>query len=280
MTLDLTPTSARLGLQTCPFCGGSGVSSTGGKFAAPAQMLNQVFLDGEGHILIEDEAGHRLGYVDGKIVNEIPGASYTAFRMGAGVDAPEPVYWLPASLDVTITIDGSDLTEETLTDLVMIGSGFSIGVEGIYLTPGQVDTAWFYPGDETISYETSADESPNFVIGVENPDAEADYYFEAYGTDMVGGGTLTVSLDSKAGDLLINTEKLNGDGSFNFYLTRITDELEDEFYAEEITLQEGAIVYVNYAEWTDANPDGIYFGVDLDGDGVIDEEYVVADSQQ
>lgn len=278
MTLDLTPTSARLGVQNCPFCGGS-YSSSASKLAAPAKMMNQVFLDGEGHILIEDEAGHRLGYVDGKIVNEIPGAYYTAFRMGVGVNAPEPVYWLPAGLEVSVTIDGSDLTEETLTDLVMIGPGFSIGVEGIYLEPGQVDTAWFYPNDEMIAYETTADESPNIVIGVENPDAEADYYFEVYGTDMVGGGTITLWLDSKAGDLLINTEKLNGEGFFNFYLTRITDELEEEFYAEEIPLQEGALVYVNFAEWTDANPEGIYFGVDLDGDGVIDDEYVVDDSQ-
>ena len=278
-TLDLTPTSARLGLQACPFCQGGYSNLGGGKVAAPTQPLNQVFLDGEGHILIEDEAGHRLGYVDGTIVNEIPGASYTAFRMGVGVNAPEPVYWLPANMDVSITIDGSDLTEETLTDLVMIGSGFSIGVEGIYLEPGQVDIAWFYPADEMIAYETTADESPSIVIGVENPNAEADYYFEVYGTDMVGGGTLTVWLDSKAGDLIINTEKLNGEGFFNFYLTRITDELEEEFYAEEIPLQEGAIVYVNFAEWTDANPEGIYFGVDLDGDGVIDDEYVVDDSQ-
>lgn len=279
MTLDLTPTSARLGLQTCPFCDGGGFSGSGGKLAAPAQLRNQIFLDGEGHILIEDEAGRRLGYVDGRIVSEIPGASYTAFRMGVGINAPEPVYWIPAGLDVSITIDGSDLTEETLTDLVMIGPGFSIGLEGIYLEPGQVDTAWFYPSDETISYETTSDESPNIVIGVENPDAEADYYFEVYGTDMVGGGTITVSLDSKAGDLLINTEKLNGEGKFNFYLTRITDSLEEEFYAEDIALQEGAIIYINYAEWTDANPQGIYFGVDLDGDGVIDDEYVVDDSQ-
>ena len=279
-TLDLTPTSARLGVQECPFCDGSGVSSTGGgKLAALAQQLNQIFLDGEGHILITDDNGNRLGYADGKIVNEIPNATYTAYRMDASGNAPEPIYWLPATLDVTITIDGSTLTEESVTDLVLVGAGFSIGVEGIYLEPGQVDTAYFYHTDQTIAYETEADESPNIVIGVENPDAEADYYFEIQGADMQGGGTITVFLDSKAGDLLINTEKLNAEGSFDFYLTRITDELEEEFAAEEIALKEGALVYVNYAEWTDANPEGIYFGVDLDGNGVIDDEYVVDDSQ-
>jgi hypothetical protein len=276
-TLDLTPTSARIGVQQCPFCDGSGISSTGGKLAAPDQQRNQIFLDGEGHLLITDDNGNRLGYVDGKIINEIPGAIYNAYRMGASGNTPEPIYSIPAGLDVTVSIDGSTLTEESLTDLVMIGAGFSIGVEGIALEPGQVDTAYFYPADEMISYETESDESPNIVIGIENPNAEADYYFEVQGTDMVGGGTITVSLDNKAGDLLINTEKLNSEGTFDFYLTRITDDLEEEFSAEEIVLKEGALVYVNYAEWTDANPNGMYFGVDLNGDGTIDDEYVVDD---
>jgi len=199
--------------------------------------------------------------------------------MGVSGNAPEPIYSLPAGLDVTISIDGSALTEESLTDLVMIGQGFSIGVEGIYLEPGQIDTAYFYPGEQTIAYETEADESPFIVVGVENPEAEADYYFEVQGADIQGGGIITVYLDTKAGDLQINAEKLNNEGSFDFYLTRITDELEEEFAAEEILLKEGAVVYVNYAEWTDANPEGMYFGVDLDGDDIIDDEYVVDDSQ-
>lgn len=274
-TLDLTPTSARLDTQACPFCEG-GYSHVG-KLAAATEPLNQIFLDGKGHILITDDSGNRLGYVDGQIVNEIPGATYTKYRMLASGETPEPIYSVPANLDVTVTIDGSELTEETLTDLVLIGPGYTIGVEGIYLAPGQVDVAYFYPADEMIAYETTSDESPSIIFGVENPDA--DYYFEVYGADMVGGGTITAWLDSAAGDLLINTEKLSGEGSFNFYLTRITDEAEEEFYAEDIILTEGALIYVNYAEWTDANPEGIYFGVDLDGDGEIDEEYVVDDSQ-
>jgi hypothetical protein len=277
-TLFLTPTSARLGIQDCPFCASNGTSSTGGaKMAAPAQKFNQIFLDGEGHILITDDNGNRLGYVDGKIINEIPGASYDKYVMDASMNAPEPTYSVPAELDLIITVDGSALTEETLTDLVLIGPGYSIGIEEISLAPGQVDTAYFYPLDETIAYETESDESPSIVFGIENPDAEADYYFEVFGADMVGGGIITAMLDTKAGDLVINTEKLKGEGNFNFYMTRITDEYEDEFAAEDIILKEGALVYINYAEWSDANPEGIYFGIDLDGDSVIDDEYVVDD---
>ncbi len=277
-TLDLTPTSARLGQQQCPFCE-EGYGATGGaKQAAPAATHNQIFLDGKGRILITDAQGNRLGYVNGKIVNEIPGAFFTAYRMGFVQEAPDPIYSIPAGLDVTVTIDGRALEANSETNLVMIGPGFSIGIEGINLEPGQVDTVSFFPQDQMIIYETEKDESPFIVVGIENR-AGADYYFEAQGVDMQGGGEITVWLDTKAGDLLINTEKLTNEGDFAFYMTRITNELEEEFYAEGILLRAGAMIYINYAEWTDATPEGLYFGVDLNGDSIIDDEYVVNDSQ-
>jgi hypothetical protein len=278
-TLDLTPTSARLVTQECTFCANGYGSLPGAKLASPAQAHNQIFLDGKGRILIADDEGNRLGYVDGKIVNEIPGAYFNAYRMGFVQEAPDPIYHVPAGLDVTVTIDGSTLDANSETDLVMIGSGFFIGIEEIILEPGQVDTVYFFPADQMIIYETDADESPYIVAGIENRDG-ADYYFEVQGMDMLGGGEITVWLDTKEGDLLINTEKLQNEGDFAFYMTRITDELEETFYAEGILLRAGAIVYINYADWSDADPEGLYFGIDLDGDGEIDEEYVADDSSE
>ena len=277
-TLDLTPTSSRLGAQQCPFCEDGYGALSGAKLAAPAQAYNQIFLDGKGRILISDEDGNRLGYVDGKIINEIPGASFNAYRMGASMEAPDPIYSIPAGLNVTVTIDGRALDANSETDLILIGPGFSIGVEGIVLEPGQVDTVEFLPNDQMLIYSTDQDESPYIVVAIEDR-AGADYYFEVQGMDMQGGGEITVWLDTKAGDLLINTEKLKNEGDFAFYMTRISDEFEEEFYAEGILLRAGAVVYINYAEWTDANPEGLYFDVDLDGDGEIDDEYIFEDSE-
>ena len=276
-TLDLTPTSGRLVTQECTFCTNGYGSQPGAKLASLAQVHNQIFLDGKGRILITDDEGNRLGYVDGKIVNEIPGASFTAYRMGFVQEAPDPIYSIPAGLNVTVTIDGSTLDANSETDLVMIGPGFFIGIEEIILEPGQVDTVYFFPNDQMIIYETESDESPFIVVGVEDRNG-ADYYFEVQGMDMIGGGEITVWLDSKEGDLLINTEKLTNEGDFAFYMTRITDELEETFYAEGILLRAGAIVYINYADWSESDPEGLYFGIDLDGDGEIDEEYVIDDS--
>ncbi len=277
-TLDLTPTSARLPQQSCPFCSENPTAKAGNGLAQTAQRFNEIYLDGEGHLLITDDSNNRLGFADGKLVNEIPGASYNQLKMGsASTDYPEPVYRLPAALNVSVVIDGSTLKNVSSTDLVMIGNGFSLGVEGISLDTNQKDTVIFQPADGLISYDTDSSESPNIVLGVEQP-GKADYYFEIQGTDMQGGGTITVQLDAANSNLLINTEKLTNEGKFSLVLTRITDQVDESFSADEIVLKAGALVYIEYGKW-EGNGQGLYLGVDTNGDGTIDDEYEVTDSQ-
>jgi hypothetical protein len=274
MTLDLTPTSARMTKQDCPFCANTESARVNG-LAAPAKDLNEIFLDGDGHLLIMDENGKRLGFADGKLVNEIPGAEYTNLKV-ADTDYPEPIYRVPAAMNVTAVIDGSTLKGESTTDLVMIGNGFSLGVEGIALDPNQMDTIAFQPVDNLVSYDTDSSESPNIVVGIEQP-GKADYYFEVQGADMQGGGTISVMVDRKANNLVINTEKLTNEGKFTLILTRVTDEAEESFQADDIVLKAGAMVYIEYGKW-EGNGKGLYLGVDTNGDGEIDDEYEVADN--
>lgn len=275
-TLDLTPTSARLSQQDCPFCADGEYSGKIRGLAAPERTYNQIFLDGDGRLLIEDEQGNQLGMVDGKRVNQIPGARTIDIKTGApSEDDPEPIYLIPHGMDVTVTLDGSTLAEESVTDLVMIGPGFTIGVEGILLDPSQTDTIGFFPNDETIVYDTDSEESPTFVVGIEQPGG-ADYDFAIQGTAMQGGGMITVVLDTQKGDVFVNTEKLTNEGKFAFEMTRYTEEEEETFYAEDIALRAGAIIAINYAEWT-GNGGAVTFEVDTNGDGEIDEEYVAED---
>jgi len=158
---------------------------------------------------------------------------------------------------------------------VLIGPGYSFGIEGIALAPGETDQAYFSPLDGFLSYTTDRNESPNIVIGIEQ--AEADFYFEIQGVDMQNGGEINVLLDVKAGDLVINAEKLTNVGTFTLYLSRYDDESDQEFYADDVQLSAGSIIYIYYAEWkTDGS--SLFIGIDLDGDDTIDEIYELEDA--
>jgi len=274
-TLDLTPTSARLLPQQCPFCQDDSTSHLTNGVAAQLPVYNSIFIEGQGHVLIQDSEGRRLGYSDGKLYHEIPGAKSVQIKTGPGDDAPEPIYWLPQGMQAFITLDGNALSQESDSDLVLIGPGYSFGIEGIALAPGETDQAYFSPLDGFLSYTTDRDESPNIVIGIEQP--EADFYFEIQGIDMENGGEINVLLDVKAGDLVINAEKLTNVGTFTLYLSRYDDESDQEFYADDVQLSAGSIIYIYYAEWkTDGS--SLFIGIDLDGDDTIDEIYELEDA--
>jgi hypothetical protein len=239
------------------------------------ERYNQFYLDGEGHLLIFDGQGRRLGFVDGEFVNEIPGAQSIDIMVGdIETDSPEPEYWIPDGISVTVRIDGSTLKEASSTDLVIIGPGYSVGVEGISLDPDQVDDVVFDAENNQVVYMTKSSESPNIVTSIEQP-GKADYYFEVQGTDIQGGGNIQVYLDTKQNYLVIGTHELKTDGTFNLYLTRI-DEDEEFFAAEDLAMKSGAMMFVDYGQWK-GNGSGLMLLVDTNGDGQPDESYEAQD---
>ncbi len=273
-TLDLTPTSPRQLIQQCPFCDEDENAHLTHGLAAQPPTYNYIFMDGEGHVLISDGDGRRLGYSNGKLYQEIPGAKAVSIKTGPGDDLTDPIYWLPQGMEIFATLDGSALSQESSSDLVLIGPGYSFGIEDISLEPGQVDEAYFSPNDGFLSYTTERSESPNIVIGIE--EATADFYFEIQGMDLENGGEFNILLNVQDGDLIINAEKLTNVGSFTLYLSRYDEDSEQIFYADDLELAAGSIVYIYYGEWT-TDGSQLFIGVDLDGDDEIDETYEVSD---
>jgi hypothetical protein len=273
-SLFLFPTSPGIQTQSCPFCA-PGASARAGGLAAPEPEFNEIWLDGAANLLIVDEQGNKLGHDGDKLVNEIPGARYEAMMSGdLYSDDQEPVYYVPIDTNFNMTIDGSQLKEATATDVVVIGPGYDIGLEGVMLDPGQQDDLTILPKDGILSYRTESSESPNIILGTDREDA--DFAFEIQGADMEGGGRINVALNVKDGDLLINAEELKNDGAFALTMTRIDDQGEETFYNDEISLKAGGVVYVYYAEWK-GNGTPVGMAIDSNGDGEIDEMYTSTD---
>ena len=267
-SLMLFPTSPGLQQQPCSFCAEGSQARVGGLAAAEPEF-NEIWLDGDGDLLIMDEEGHKLGYDGGKLVSEIPGARYEVQMSGdLWNDTQEPVYYVPVNIPFNMTIDGSRLQEESATDIIVIGPGYDMGMEGIALSPGQQDNVIISTQDDIISYQTQSSESPNIVFGLQREGA--DYYFEVQGADMEGGGTINASLSVKDGDLIINATDLKADGNFGLVMTRIDDQGEESFYTDEINLKADGIVYVYFAEWK-GNGTPVEIGIDSNGDGEVDE---------
>jgi hypothetical protein len=282
-SLMLFPVSPRLGQQACTFCAPASAASLpddGGNARLASRVgvtpvrYNQFYLSGGGYLQISDILGRRLGFVDGKFVNEIPGAQSINIMVGDVVtDSPEPEYWIPDGISVTARIDGSTLKEASSTDLVIIGPGYSIGIEGISLEPDQVDMVTYDAEHNIANYATNSSESPNFVVGIEQP-GKPDYNFEVQ-ADLQGGGNFQVYPRILDNYMIFGGLELRTDSTFNLSMTRI-DQDEENFSAKNLLLKTGSLMFVDYTKWQ-GNGSELLILVDTNQDGQVDDMFKAQD---
>lgn len=276
-SLDLAPISPRLQQQFCTFCDEPVGSSSGNILAAPVAQYNEIYLDGDGDLLIVDGEGRRQGFVNGEFVNEIPGALARSRKFGVAVwDLNyEPVYRVPVGVDFTITLDGSRLEQPGEAVITMIGPGYYLEVSEISLEPGQQEQLDVSPDGSFLSYRSSKDESPWIYMGIETP--EADYDFLVKGDQLVPGEAINLTLDTTEGSLAIDTIDNREVSNLSIYVARYDEQGEQVFGGEGFELNPDDVVYVDYLKW-EGNGSVMNFDIDEGGDGTVDAVFEVPDA--
>jgi len=281
-TLEIIPTSNRLGKQECEFCAGGGnggVRSARG-VAFQTQSFNQIWLEGDADLLITDQDGNRTGFVDGKFINEIPGAEANEFKyMGIevwNVDK-EPVYQIPLGVEFTITVDAGRATEGITSTVAMIGPGYDLVVADLYLDPGTSDVITISPDGSRLAYSTEYNDAPDMIFGVETP--EADYEFIVAALDIESGAEFLIELDTVGGTLSINTNNTTEYGVYEIVMYRIDDEGEVVFQNNDIYLEPGDTTYLKYLEW-EGPGNSLFIDIDYMSDGSIDETIELIDEYE
>jgi hypothetical protein len=126
--MELTPVSTVTKRQPCPFCGGSlsgdDMVSLGGD------------PDTHAHLLITAAGGRRLGYVNGKLVDQIPGSRVVFPQLNQiWKAAAEPIYELPAGDRFTIALQDASATSSSAAAVYV--NGPRLGVRAANLLPSQ-----------------------------------------------------------------------------------------------------------------------------------------------
>ncbi|HYF62863.1 MAG TPA: hypothetical protein VD886_08600 [Herpetosiphonaceae bacterium] len=274
-TLELAAIEPRLTAQACPFCDG-GEDSGDATRGSAATAYNEIRLDGNGDLLITDLEGRSIGFRDGEFVNEIPGARSSANKFGVDVwdvDA-EPVYYLPTTIDISIEIDGSQLTEASTSTVTFIGPGYVLEVSDILLDPGQVDVLDVAPDGSLLSYRTTRAESPLMLVGVET-DA-ADYLFLVQGYELAENEAVNLSLDTTEGWLSLDSIDNTESASYSLFMARYDEQGEQIFGADDIGLDPNDVIYVDYLKWP-GNGQPLELDVDRGGDGEVEESLQIDD---
>ncbi len=284
-TLEVVAISPRLQKQEGDFYEASAPDLSRNSLAKVLESpdIVQVWLDGDADLLITTEDGRRIGWLeDGTTVNEIDGAQTADLKFGINVwdIAHEPVYLIPTDVEFfTVTVDGTRLEEASPAEVTIIGPGYTIVIEDLWLDPGESDSIeiqTFGPQYYGMTYISDYSDSPDIIFGIETD--EADYEFILRGIDLEPGGAFNVELDYPNGDFILNTTGQEEYGVYQLLVLRIDDEGEHVFGHNEIVLEPNDTMYVNFLDW-EGEGSSMYLDFDYESDGTLDDYIELEDRE-
>jgi hypothetical protein len=193
-SLFLLPTLPGLGEQPCPFCSATpGTPSTPATTSTPATPSTPTAVPASvaappyeairlqtsgpvvGHLLITDRRGRRVGFVHGRLVNQIPGSRIIRLFVGGTrtwLDQTEPEYELPTGQRYTIELTTAGArrgrpAQSSHASVTVLEPGFLAAVRGINIQPGQHDQVTVPAGGHAISFVShgTSRQAPELVLG-------------------------------------------------------------------------------------------------------------------
>ena len=174
-----------------------------------------------------------------------------------------------------ILLDGSDLQQESPSDLVLVGPGYTLGVEGISLGKGQRDEIDFAADWSSVRYVTQQSETPTIVVGIET--AGADYTFELNVDGDGDGQTVALGLDLAKGQLVLNVDGGPAKSNFSLELEMITDKGKQTFKHKGLDVGADQVARFDYGGWKgDKAPLHVVL---LAGAGAVGEEEDASDEE-
>ncbi|WP_141717869.1 hypothetical protein [Nocardia altamirensis] len=254
-TLDIRPTKPTepwSQQHEFPYYGNQHKGGTGAAAAqgAPAVL---VYLDGDrtdhGHLLITDDAGRRTGFVDGKRVNEIPGATMQSSLADKPKTDLEPEYSIPAGIHFTVTVDGSGLKKkkEDETSVTILADTYSVSVDGIKLRPDTKAVIDPAPNGERLDFTSSDSQAPQLEFGMSYD--HADYIFTVARAAVNAGGTISAALPLDRWDFTLDATKAGAPGDYGLAIERLDNQDVRKFQRNNVKIASGATGTLDYQAW-------------------------------
>jgi hypothetical protein len=240
LTLALYPVYAQLVPQNC---------------SSLSEDVCQIWAEGETEVLIVDEKERILGYINGRLINEIPGAQVIDPIID-DENFSSPIFVVPVLENFKIVLQASDPEEQATANLTVLAPGYIIYVENATLKPGAKDVIAISPaqsllGDQTTTsfvYYPGSMESPTMTIGT--LDGDAQYLFVVEGYDLQYGMNLVASALTDEGIFAFGYTNSTKDCLFDLGIARIDESGEQVFGHDGVKIAPDCVAMLEYGNWT------------------------------
>jgi hypothetical protein len=229
--------------------------------------MGQIWMIGDGHLLIENTKNQRIGFVGEELINEIPYADSTPITAGLASEN-EPIYTIPMTDTYSIHLDGQTLTQTTDIALGYFAPGFSISIEGALFEKSTKDIVSIPTGGNQLSYYTENGQETNLAI-TQDKDNES-FHYQLTNVDIGANQSVTMTNDIDTGRLVFNNG-IDSNGSYDLNLKYVNTDGFHIFRHQDISISSNATHSIDYRNWDGFGPMTLY--VDNDSDGIVDETY-------
>jgi len=245
-----------------PICLWCGVA---GRLALSEAPTGQVWLAGEGHLLITDSHGRRVGYVGEQFVNEIPGSYASPGIGGLGIEM-EPIYHLPLTDTHTILIDGQTLTQTETVAVAQFGPGYAVQADGVDLGPTSQGQLEVESDGTQLAFTSSTDQEVSLTLAL---DTESEgMQTEIGGADIGASQVVTLTADPDSDELIFNNAATDG-GEYDLEIRRVSTAGEQVFLHAGLVISATDTHYADYSAWDGSGP--MTLRIDHGSNGTIDE---------
>ena len=235
----------------------------------------QITLQGDGQLLIENSQGQKIGYENGKLVSEIPGARVIRPRTGKG--AMQPVFFVPKGQAYNINLTGQALQDGTTgnSTLSLFGQSMSATVADITLNKGDVHKLTLSADQQDLGFTAGNNTAkPTFRLSttvktgpgvVQN--SPTSYQFQVGDINLSTGQQLDFNLNKTTAQM--NLKALNTTAALNYNLgiTRTDTNGTSAFSKLNVILNANSTHKFNFGGW---KINGVSIDVDNGSNGQVD----------
>ena len=209
---------------------------------------------------------------DGKLINEIPGASVKIFKGAPTLwsDSGLPVFRIPKGVTTTLQLANDPMYKYSVT---AYGDGKVVKVSELDVSATKASTVYFGSKVGSVKIKSAVKATPDIYIGDEEDASNKDSATQFSNVDISEDGEFDVTFDEETDQF-----NVDGDVSGDFDLdVIISDDNGDYSYSvNNVAIDEGADIAFDI-DAIDSEGDSLTLQVDENGDGTFDTQSDVTD---
>lgn len=225
----------------------------------------QVWLAGQGHLLLRNEEGKGIGFENGQFVDAFPGAMAESIDGGTGRGL-EPIYTIPLSRTFTIILDGQTVTQTETVAVTRYGQGMAVAAEQVTIDPAARDEITLNADGAQMVYRSNQPKAITLSMAMD--EETASHSFALRGVDIGAGESVGLEI-RRAARQLVFTNQPNGAGTYQLVVTRHDPTGVKLFVHAAVEAAAQDTHYLEYSTWDGTGP--MALSVDHGSDGSIDE---------